>query len=74
MLLLNANTAVRQSLDQWFGVQGVEPQVVGYMQDMAMLQTLSEHGLGLFAAPTVVRTEICRRSNVACVGEFEKVR
>lgn len=74
MLLQTTNTAVRQSLDQWFDVHAIEPQIVGEVEDMAMLQTLGGHGLGLFAAPTVVRTEICRRYHVACVGELEKVR
>ena len=74
MLLQTSNTAVRQSLDQWFDVHGIEPQVVGEVEDMTMLQTLGEHGLGLFAAPTVVRAEVCRRYRVACVGEVEKVR
>lgn len=74
MLLQTSNTAVRQSLDQWFDVHRIEPQVVGEVEDMAMLQTLGEHGLGLFAAPSVVRNEICRRYHVSCVGELEKVR
>ena len=74
MLLQTSNTAVRQSLDQWFDVHGIEPAIVGEVEDMAMLQTLGEHGHGLFAAPTVVRTEICRRYGVTCVGELEKVR
>ena len=74
MLLQTTNTAVRQSLDQWFDVHGIEPAIVGEVEDMAMLQTLGEHGLGLFAAPTVMRREICRRYHVAWVGELDKVR
>lgn len=74
MLLQTSNTAVRQSLDQWFEAHGIEPQIIGEVEDMAMLQTLGEHGLGLFAAPTVVRAEICRRYSVACVGELPQVR
>lgn len=74
MLLQTTNTAVRQSLDQWFDVHQVEPLIVGEVEDMAMLQTLGEHGLGLFAAPTVMRKEICRRYQVAWVGELDKVR
>ena len=74
MLLQTTNTAVRQSLDQWFDVHGIEPEIVGEVEDMAMLQTLGEHGLGLFAAPTVMRKEICRRYHVAWVGELDKVR
>lgn len=74
MLLQTTNTAVRHSLDQWFEVQRIEPRIVGEVEDMAMLQTLGEHGLGLFAAPTVVRREICRRYHVAWAGELERVR
>ena len=74
MLLQTTNTAVRQSLDQWFEVHGIEPSIVGEVEDMAMLQTLGEHGLGLFVAPTVVRREICRRYHVVCIGEIERVR
>ncbi|MFM8635115.1 MAG: transcriptional activator NhaR [Planctomycetia bacterium] len=74
MLLQTTNTAVRQSLDQWFDVHQITPMIVGEVEDMAMLQTLGEHGLGLFAAPTVMRTEICRRYHVAWVGELDKVR
>ena len=74
LLLQTANTAVRQSLDQWFDVHQIVPAIVGEVEDMAMLQTLGEHGLGLFAAPTVMRKEICRRYHVVWVGELDKVR
>jgi LysR family transcriptional regulator, transcriptional activator of nhaA len=74
LLLQTTNTAVRQSLDQWFDVHQIVPAVVGEVEDMAMLQTLGEHGLGLFAAPTVMRKEICHRYHVAWVGELDKVR
>jgi LysR family transcriptional regulator, transcriptional activator of nhaA len=40
----------------------------------AMLQTLGEHGLGLFAAPSVVHKEVCRRYNVVRVGELPRMR
>ena len=74
LLLQTTNTSMRQSLDQWFDAHGVEPSITGEVEDMAMLQTLGEHGLGLFAAPTVVRKEICRRHNVEWIGELDRVR
>jgi LysR family transcriptional activator of nhaA len=74
MLLQTTNASLRQSLDQWFDVHRIEPSIVGEVEDMAMLQTLGEHGLGLFAAPTVVRQEISRRHRVAWVGELDQVR
>ena len=43
-------------------------------EDMAMLQTLGQHGHGLFAAPSVVRQEVCQRYGVQCVGELEQVK
>ena len=73
MLLQTTNTAMRQSLDQFFDVHSIEPVIVGEVEDMAMLQTLGEQGLGLFAAPTVVRREVCRRHNVVWVGELDRV-
>ena len=74
VLLQTTNTALRQSLDQWFDAQAIQPSIVGEVEDMAMLQTLGEHGLGLFFAPTVVQKEICRRYSVVCIGELERVR
>lgn len=74
MLLQTPNTAVRQSLDQWFETYHIEPNIVGEVEDMAMLQTLAQHGMGIFAAPTVVQSEVCRRYHVQVIGELEKVR
>ncbi len=74
VLLQTTNTALRQSLDQWFDAHAIQPSIVGEVEDMAMLQTLGEHGLGLFFAPTVVQKEICRRYSVVCIGELELVR
>ena len=74
MLLQTTNTTLRHSLDQWFAAHGIQPRVVGEVEDMAMLQTLGEHGLGLFAAPSVVSREICRRYGVLCLGELDRVR
>ncbi len=74
VLLQTTNTALRQSLDQWFDAHAIQPSIVGEVEDMAMLQTLGEHGLGLFFAPTVVQKEICRRYSVVCIGELERVR
>lgn len=73
VLLQTTNTALRQSLDQWFDAHAIQPSIVGEVEDMAMLQTLGEHGLGLFFAPTVVQKEICRRYSVVCIGELERV-
>lgn len=73
LLLQTPNTALRQSLEQWFAAHEIHPQVTGEVEDMAMLQTLGQHGHGLFAAPTVVQKEVCQRYQVRCVGQLENV-
>lgn len=58
----------------WQRVGDCSPGAPRLLGELAMLQTLGEHGLGLFAAPAVMRKEICRRYQVAWVGELDKVR
>jgi LysR family transcriptional regulator, transcriptional activator of nhaA len=74
LLLQTPNTALRHSLDQWFETKGIRPHIAGEVEDMAMLQTLGQHGHGAFVAPTVVQKDVCRRYQVQVVGEIEKVR
>jgi LysR family transcriptional activator of nhaA len=74
LLLQTPNTMLRQSLDQWFEVHGIQPRIVGEVEDMGMLQTFGQHGHGLFVAPTVVKKEVCERYHVRCVGELPRVR
>lgn len=73
-LLPTPDTALRHSLDDWFRAAGPEPQVVGEVEDLAILQVLGRHGMGLFAAPSVVTDEIRRQYEVEVVGVLPAVR
>lgn len=68
MLLPTSNTALRRSLDQWFDQQGIRPDVRGEMEDSALLKTFGEIGLGAFAAPSIIESEIVRQYRVKAVG------
>ena len=72
-LMPTTNTALRRSLDLWFDRQGHQPSIVGEIEDMAVLQVLGGHSMGLFAAPTIVEAEICRQYQVEVVGRLEQV-
>lgn len=74
MLLQTRNTALRQSLDQWFQANKIEPEIVGEVEDVAMLQVLGQHGRGIFAAPSVVSQQICKHYEVVVLGELPEVR
>ena len=73
-VLQTPNTALRRSLDVWFAASGVRPHVVAEVEDVALLQVLGQEGLGVFAAPSVVETEIRRAYGVRVVGRLVGVR
>jgi LysR family transcriptional regulator, transcriptional activator of nhaA len=74
MLLPLENLAVRRSLNQWFGRNGITPRVVGEFEDSALLTVFGADGIGLFAAPTAVEDEILAQHGVELLGRAEDVR
>ncbi len=68
MLMPTLNSAMRRSLDSWFNSKGVAPDVVAEVEDLAVLQTLGQKGLGVFAAPSVVERDIARIYGVRSLG------
>jgi LysR family transcriptional activator of nhaA len=71
MLLPTTNTALRRSLDEWFGAGGFTPRVVAEFEDSALLKAFGERGLGVFPAPTVIEADVCRQYRVGVVGRAE---
>ena len=74
MLLQTPNTALRRSLDDWFAAEGIRPAVAAEVEDQALLQVLGQHGMGLFAAPSVVEDEVRRTHGVDVLGRIDGVR
>jgi len=73
-LLPTANTALRRSLDQWFDAEGLRPEIKAEIEDSALLKTFAAAGVGLFVAPTPVKTEIERQYGMELVGRIDAVR
>lgn len=69
-----SNTAMRRSLDAWCIAHDVRPDVVCEAEDVALLQVFGQEGMGLFAAPSVVETQIRRAYGVRVVGRLPEVR
>lgn len=74
VILQTGNTALRRSLDQWFASAGLRPRIAAEVEDVALLQVLGQHGMGLFAAPTVVANDIRRAYGVKSLGRLPDVR
>lgn len=73
-LLPGTNSAVRRVLEQWFDKQHVSPRIVAEVDDSALIKILGEGGFGVFAAPTVVEKEVCRRHEVKVIGRVDVIR
>jgi len=72
-LLPGEKTSLRRSLEQWFATTGVQPRIVGEFDDFSLMRTFGERGAGIFAAPSVVETEM-RKVPFALIGRAESLR
>ena len=67
-------STLRRSFEQWCIEHSIRPRVVAEADDSALLMTLGEAGIGLFAAPSVVENEVSRQHGVRILGRIEKIR
>jgi len=73
-ILPTAGTTLRWSLDQWFEKHSIRPQVVGEIEDSALIKVFGAAGAGLFVAPSVIEKDIGRQHEVRALGVIEGVR
>jgi LysR family transcriptional regulator, transcriptional activator of nhaA len=73
VLLPDASSALRRSLDHWFDEIGIAPQVVAEFDDSALMKTFGEAGLGVFPAPEVIATDISRSFHARQIGLIDNV-
>jgi LysR family transcriptional activator of nhaA len=73
-LLPGAPSAVRRSLEQWFGTQQVKPTIVAEFDDSALVKDFGRAGMGVFAAPAVIEAEVRKDYGVRVVGRAAEVR
>jgi LysR family transcriptional regulator, transcriptional activator of nhaA len=72
-LLPTRNTNLRRSLDQWFDQRGIQPKIIAEFEDNALLMAFGQHGVGIFAAPAVIRREVETKYDVKVIGEVSGV-
>lgn len=73
-LLPTARSPNRRVLETWFLEHGVTPRVVGEFDDSALLKTFGQGGLGVFASPSVIESEVTRQCRVRIVGRADGAR
>jgi LysR family transcriptional activator of nhaA len=73
MLLPSRHSALRRSMDEWFDENDLRPEPVGEFDDSALMKAFGEAGFGIFAAPTVIETEICRMYRASVIGRVAEI-
>jgi len=70
-LLPAVGTALRGQLTNWFDAHEIHPRIVGEFDDSALLKVFGQQGLGVFAAPVVIRSEVVKQYDVREIGLIE---
>ncbi len=73
VLLPDASSALRRSLDHWFDEKQILPRVVAEFDDSALMKTFGEAGLGIFPAPDVIADDISRSFHASSIGVIDGV-
>ncbi|KIG18263.1 Transcriptional regulator, LysR family protein [Enhygromyxa salina] len=73
-LLPMAGSAVRRELDRWFDEHDLRPEIVGQFDDSALLKVFGQRGVGVFAGPTAIETEIKQEYGVHVVGRSDTIQ
>ncbi len=68
LLLPTQGTALRRTLDQWFGLHGVQPMPLGEFDDSALMKAFGPAANAVFPAPSVIEAEVMRQYRVQVVG------
>jgi LysR family transcriptional activator of nhaA len=72
-LLPWAPSTVRRTLEQWFEAEDIRPKIVGEFDDSALAKEFGEHGMGIFAAPSIIEAEVLQHYAVRVVGRSKAV-
>jgi LysR family transcriptional activator of nhaA len=73
MLLPTDNMDLRRSLDQWFEMKGIRPDIVGEFEDYALLRAFGQAGSGIFPVPAVFEKQLKQQDSLRRVGRTNEV-
>ncbi|QSP94028.1 LysR family transcriptional regulator [Marinobacter salinisoli] len=74
MLATTADAPYFKNLMDWLSINGVTPEIVARIDDSALVKVFGSQGLGVFAAPTAIRDEVCRQYQVEEIASIDEVK
>lgn len=73
VLLSHEGSALRAEVEQWFARVRVRPRVVAELTDRDVIEALGADGVGIFAAPTALRSDLVSGRGVEELGVLSHV-
>lgn len=73
LLLPGEDAAVRVKLMRWFDMLRIRPRVMGEFDDGALLKAFGRAGVGIFAVPSVIASQVEKEFSVATIGHADEV-
>ncbi|MBL9004821.1 MAG: transcriptional activator NhaR [Myxococcales bacterium] len=73
ILLPTEQTMLRRGVDSWLSTHDLRPNVVGEFEDSALLKTIAQAGIGVFAAPTLMAEPIRAQYGCELIGHLDGV-
>ncbi|MBB1485225.1 LysR family transcriptional regulator [Oceanospirillum sediminis] len=73
LLTNDTETGWFSELTQWLSGHNVSMNVSAEISDSALIKIFAREGMGIFAAPTVIKDEVCRQYLVEEAGEIQSV-
>ena len=73
-LLPGGPSTVRRALEQWFEAEDIRPIIVAECDDSALTKDFGEQGMGVFAIPSVIESEVLKHYDVQVIRRSSAVR
>jgi LysR family transcriptional activator of nhaA len=73
MLLPAAGTGLRSSIDRWFALHEMTPQIAIETDDRSLLHNFAEEGLGVLPLPTISAADVSRQFGLERIGRIDNV-
>jgi LysR family transcriptional activator of nhaA len=72
-LIQGKKSVIRQQLMGWFNEMEIQPDIVAEFDDSALMQAFAQQGLGAFAAPLLLETQLLTNYKLLKVGVISRV-
>jgi LysR family transcriptional activator of nhaA len=73
MLLPNTHNQLSSKVEQWLTKQHIKPRIIAEFDDSALMKAFGKEGVGVFAAPSVIKSAVEQQYGVECIGKTDDI-